>query len=253
MGGDPAPGVGFEHAWQAVADVEGWLTRAQARRLFERAAAVCVPGRIVEIGSFRGRSAIVLALGAAPGVEIVAIDPHLGSDRGPREIRPQPQLGEADHVAFLANLRAAGVVERIRHVRLRSRDALDAVQGEVDLLYVDGAHRYAPAREDLERWGARVAPGGRLLVHDAFSSVGVTLALWRCVIAGGGWRPHGRSGSLAEYERADLALGGRVLALLAGLAQLPYFARNLAVKALIVGRMRGLARLLGHTSGPWPY
>ena len=44
------------------------------------------PGRIVEIGSFRGRSMIVLASAAAPGVELVAIDPHGGSDRGPQEI-----------------------------------------------------------------------------------------------------------------------------------------------------------------------
>ena len=44
------------------------------------------PGRIVEIGSFRGRSTIVLRRAAAPGVELVAIDPHGGGDRGPQEI-----------------------------------------------------------------------------------------------------------------------------------------------------------------------
>jgi predicted O-methyltransferase YrrM len=48
--------------------MRGWLTEAEGRRLLGAAAAVPAGGRIVEIGSFRGRSAIVLALGAGPGV-----------------------------------------------------------------------------------------------------------------------------------------------------------------------------------------
>ncbi len=47
----------------------------------------------------------------------------------------------------------------------------------VELLYIDGAHRYAPARDDIRRWGDRVPPGGTLLIHDSFSSVGVTGAI----------------------------------------------------------------------------
>jgi predicted O-methyltransferase YrrM len=56
--------MSFADAWAAASDVEGWLTEAQARRLFVAAAAVPARGRIVEIGSFRGRSAIVLARAA---------------------------------------------------------------------------------------------------------------------------------------------------------------------------------------------
>ena len=40
-----------------------------------------------------------------------------GSDRGPQEIAPDAARGEADHEAFLANLAAAGVADRVRHVR----------------------------------------------------------------------------------------------------------------------------------------
>ena len=75
------------------------------------------------------------------------------------------------------NLQRAGVADRVRHVRRFSQEALGDVAGEIDVLYVDGAHRFVPARADLRRWGSRVPAGGRLLVHDSFSSVGVTLAL----------------------------------------------------------------------------
>jgi hypothetical protein len=234
--------------------VEGWLTPAQAARLARAAAQVAPGGQIVEIGSFRGRSTIVLARAAAEGVTVTAIDPHLGGDRGPQQLADAPALGEADHVAFHANLQRAGVGDRVRHVRRRSASALGEVTGPVALLYVDGAHRIRPARADLRRWGARVSPGGVLLVHDSFSSVGVTVALLGCVIGRDGWRYAGRDGSLAEYRRAGAlsrAEAGAEWA--AGLAQLPWFARNLAVKLALVAGLRPLARALGHREGPWPY
>ena len=243
-----------DDAFAAIRGVEGWLTDAQATRLWRAARAVPVTGQIVEIGSFRGRSAIVLARAAAPGVAITAIDPHLGSDRGPREYAPDRHLGEADRRAFLANLEAAGVLDRVRHVRRLSADALGDVEGPVTLLFVDGAHRYAPALDDLRGWGARVPVGGRMLVHDAYSSVGVTLALLRAVVGRRAWRYVGRSGSLAEYARvADQPRAARAREAVRAAAQLPWFARNLVVKALILARLRPLARALGHRHGPWPY
>ncbi len=254
------PGVREVACWNAVIHVErrsgridgveGWLTDEQAERLRTVAAR---SARIVEIGSYRGRSTIVLAGAAPPGAEVVAIDPHAGNDRGPRQWEGTAGEGEADHVAFHANLERAGVAGRVRHVRRPSQEALGFVSGDVDLLFVDGAHRFAAAAADLHRWGARVGPGGTLLVHDAYSSVGVTLALGRHLLASSCFRYAGRSGSLAEYRREDLGVRARVTNAARQLASLLWFARNLAVKAAIVARMTWLARLLGHRSGPWPY
>ncbi len=240
-------------ALAAVSGIEGWLTEDQARRLFRRAADVAPGGRIVEIGSFRGRSTIVLASAAADGVEVVAIDPHGGGDRGPGEITPDPERGDADHDAFVANLRRAGVDRRVRHVRSPSADAHPHVEGPIDLLYVDGAHRFGPARHDLTAWGDRVRPGGTMVVHDAFSSVGVTLALFTTTAVSRRWRYRGRVGSLAEFERTGVT-GARWLGDLGvHLLQVPWFVRNLAVKVLLTLRLRPLTRLLGHRTGDWPY
>jgi predicted O-methyltransferase YrrM len=251
-----APAAGhptLSEALTAVRDVQGWMTDAQAARLFAAARRVGTTGRIVEIGSYHGRSAIVLALGAAPGVEIVAIDPHAGNDRGPQQWTGSADEGERDHQAFLANLERAGVAGRVRHVRRFSQEALDAVEAPLDAVYVDGAHGFAPASRDIERWGARVRPGGTLLIHDAFSSVGVTLAIGRLLVPGRRFRYLGRSGSLAEYRREDLRPGARLASAVRQLGALPWFARNLLVKAAIVARRPRIARALGHRSGPWPY
>jgi predicted O-methyltransferase YrrM len=237
-----------------ISAVEGWLSDDQARRLWEAARRVDPPGRIVEIGSFRGRSTIVLRRAAADGVELVAIDPHGGGDRGPREIAPEAARGEEDHRAFHANLRRAGVEEGVRHVRRMSQDALGEAGGRVDLLYVDGAHRYGPARADIERWGAQVPVGGTMLVHDAYNAVGVMLAQLRVLLPSGRWRYVGRVRSLAEYRREDLDAAARLRNALRQAAGLPYFARNCLIKVALVARLRPVARLLGQPDEDhWPY
>ncbi|MBV9214250.1 MAG: class I SAM-dependent methyltransferase [Actinobacteria bacterium] len=249
----PAAAGGLDDALRAIDGVEGWLSPDQAEWLWRHARGVRAGGRIVEIGSYRGRSTILLATAAAAGVEIVAIDPHAGNDRGPQQIEGSASEGEADHRAFLANLSSAGVAGRVRHVRLPSADARGAWSGEIDLLYVDGAHRYRPARDDIRDWGERVRPGGTMLVHDAFSSIGVTLALMRLVLMGRRFRYAGRTRSLAAYTRAELPGGERVRNALRQSAELPWFARNLVVKVALATGLSALARIVGYRSREWPY
>ncbi len=236
-----------------VADVEGWMTDDQARRLYDLSGDLGAGTTIVEIGSFRGRSTIVLALAAADGVDLVAIDPHAGGDRGPQEIDPDEALGDDDNSVFCANLAAAGVADRVRHVRKMSNSALGDVAGEIDLLYIDGAHRFEPARADIVEWGNKVSGGGTLLIHDSFSSIGVTLALLTTTFGSARWRYIGRSRSLAEYERANLVAVERVTNTLRQALQLPWFLRNVIIKVLLVAKLAPLTRVLGHKTGDWPY
>ncbi|CAN5688573.1 class I SAM-dependent methyltransferase [soil metagenome] len=244
----------IDRAVARATGIDGWLTVDQARRL-AAAAAECRPGgQIVEIGSFRGRSTVVLASAAPDGVLVVAIDPHAGNDRGPQEIAGYTAEAAADRATFERNLNTAGVRHRVRHVASLSDAAHAAVEGSVDVLFIDGAHRYAPARDDLRTWGGRVGAGGVLFVHDAFSSIGVTLAIGRVLLGGRRFRYVGRTRSLAEY-RADLSprpldRAGNVAR---QLASLPWFVRNVAVKAwLSAGGGRLFARL-GRSVPDWPY
>jgi predicted O-methyltransferase YrrM len=235
-----------------TAGVEGWMSDDQGARLYAAAARCPAGGRIVEIGSFRGRSTIVLASAAGDDVEVVAIDPHAGNDRGPREITGYVAQAAGDRAAFEANLRRAGVAGRVRHVAAFSDAAHDAVESPIDILYIDGAHRFGPARADIRDWGRRVADGGTVLIHDSFSSVGVTLAILRELVPGRRLRYVGRSRSLAEY-RADLVPHGRAANAARQLAQLPWFARNLGLKVLLRSGLGDLWRRAGRTTPEWPY
>lgn len=248
-----APSPTFEETFDSVSDVEGWMTRDQARKLWDRASTLASGERIVEIGSFRGRSAIMLATAAPTGVEVVCIDPHIGTDRGPQEIVTTNELGQSDNEVFNANLTRAGVRDRVRHVRKLSSEALADVDGPIELLYIDGAHRYGPARDDIVAWGDRVAPGGTLLIHDSFSSIGVTLALLTSVTFGHRWTYVGRAQSMAEYRRVAPRGAERRRSIARQLSQLPWFARNVLIKVLMVAHLGKVTRLLGHDAETWPY
>ena len=109
-------------------------------------------------------------------------------------------------------------------------------EGAIDVLFIGPAAPYAAAAELFARWPGRVAPGGLLFVHGAFAAPPLTAALLRTIGASRGWRYYGREGELAEYVRADLTHGERVLDAMAQGAQVGYFARRMARRRL---RQRG--------------
>jgi hypothetical protein len=244
--------LGFPETLRSVRDIAGWLTDDQARDLYERAAGLPSGARIVEIGSYHGRSTIVFAK-AAPEAEIIAIDPYPGEDDESWRLHAGTHVGGRDLQHFEANLENAGEHERVRHVRDYSSGALRGFVGEVDLLYIDGAHDLRSALADIRGWGALVREGGTMFVHDSFSSVGVTLAQLVALFFGRRFRYVGRSRSLVEYRRDTLSPSQRLRNAARQSAQLPWFARNVTVKLAMVVKARPVARLLGHSDDVYPY
>ena len=93
-----------------------------------------------------------------------------------------------------------------------------------------------------------------MMIHDSFSSIGVTLAILRELMLGSRFRYVGRSRSLAEY-RADLGAGpsARIANALRQIAQLAWFAKNVTVKVLLKLRLGGLISRLTGRRPEWPY
>lgn len=225
----------FDAAWRRADSVPGWLTPAQGRALWDAAQQVPPGGRLVEIGSHQGRSTVVLGSAARDhGATLVAIDPFVDG----RLFGGQPTRAR-----FEANVAAAGLDEVVRLVPERSTDLRPRWDEPIDLLYIDGKHDYWTVADDL-RWVAHLPAGAPVLVHDAFSSIGVTLGLLLRVLPRRELRYVGRTGSLARFEVGSPAARDRLRLL----AELPWFLRNVAVKIALRA-----ARLAGHTSTPDPY
>jgi predicted O-methyltransferase YrrM len=225
--------------WPLVSTIDGWLTREQAGVLFAAASRLPEGSTVVEIGSHRGRSTVVLAGALPAGARLVAVDPF----------DPAWRYGGADTRAALErHLAAAGVADRVEIRATSSRAARATYDGPVDLLYVDGKHDYRTVRDDL-RWADRVPDGGTVLVHDAFSSLGVTTALLSVLPRSRDLTYTGRTGSLAHLRKGRPSPAER----LRPLAELPWWVRNLVVKVLLRLRLRPVAGLLGHRGEADPF
>jgi predicted O-methyltransferase YrrM len=217
----------FDDAWEAVAEVEGWLTCGQAQALFD-GARNAPAGAIVEIGSHRARSTIMLARGAGAGRHIHAIDPF---------DNPRWGGGAESLRIFRDNIERAGVAHMIEPFRGVSAEALESWNGgPVGLLYIDGAHDLPSVLIDIDGWGPHVAPGGLVFIHDAFSSIGVTRAILKRHLANRRFRYVSSVRSLALFRREQMSVPQAVWNGVRIGARLSYFGRNLAVK---VARRRG--------------
>jgi predicted O-methyltransferase YrrM len=130
-------------------DVDGWLSREEADVL----RALAVGKRVLEFGSYKGRSTVCMAEVAA---HVTAVDHHRGD----------PQTGPADTLAeFIANLVACGVRDKVEViVREIGRASAMLPASAYSLAFVDDDH------DDAER-STRIAlrhlePGGVIAWHD---------------------------------------------------------------------------------------
>jgi len=128
--------------------------------------------------------------------------------------------------AALAAMRA-GATDGVEILHVAAGEVA-RVDGSIDVLFIGPAAPYSAAIELFERWPSRVAPGGSLFVHGAFAVTPLTVALLRTIGSSRAWRYFGRDGALAEYVRADLTHGERVLDAIAQFAQMPAYGRRVA-------------------------
>lgn len=144
--------------------VEGWLTHEEGALLYRLARRCTGRGVIVEIGSFKGKSTIWLAKGseAGAGVPVYAIDPHTGSEEHQATAGGQVWTYEE----FLVNLRRARAEELVHPLVTTSAQAATSFHLPVELLFIDGDHRYEAVRQDFDLWFPKLIEGGYLLMHD---------------------------------------------------------------------------------------
>lgn len=188
-------------ARRSATSVEGWLSDAQGEALFEAASRVTA-GAIVEIGSWKGRSTIWLAHGAAAaGRQVYAVDPHEHS-------REDPDARTLD--AFRANVASAGVSDVVLPIVMRSEHAVRVIVEPVGLLFIDGDHSPEGARRDFELWLPRVMAGGLVMCHDVATSgySGPRRMFQQRVCWSGAFHRIRKVGSMTIAQRADTAATG---------------------------------------------
>ncbi len=157
----------LDDAWEAAEKVPGYLGENEAR--FLGLIAACVPARgvIAEIGSYKGRSTVMLAKVAAHyGLgPVVAIDPH----NSPILLNHQDNAEASSYQDFLNSIKAAGVADHVEPHREYSTDVARTWSRPIRFLWIDGDHTYKGAKEDLDGFLPHLVPCGVVAFHDALS------------------------------------------------------------------------------------
>ncbi len=163
----------IDEAWEATRAVPGYLLENEARFLGFLAACTPAEGRIVEIGSFKGRSTVMLAKVAAHfGLgQVVAIDPHNFNLSEKTEAAPETLARPASTKDdFLNSLRTADVLEHVEFHHALSKDVSSSWDEPIRLLWIDGDHTYPGAKDDFDGFAPQVSPGGVIALHDALNA-----------------------------------------------------------------------------------
>ncbi|MBI3825278.1 MAG: class I SAM-dependent methyltransferase [Candidatus Rokubacteria bacterium] len=143
--------------------IDGWLPEFEGRHLLALARRCTGRGVIVEIGSWKGRSTIWLALGsrAGAGGRVYAIDPHTGSWE-----HQAPGTVVATFEDFRRNIARAGVGDLVVPLVMPSVEAAGGFAEPVELIFIDGAHGYEDVKQDFLAWFPKVVEGGIMAFHD---------------------------------------------------------------------------------------
>jgi predicted O-methyltransferase YrrM len=146
---------------EKVDAIDGWLNPPVVHLLYSLCSNLKEPSKLVEIGSWKGKSSILLSLASPEDSIVFAIDPHIGSHEH-KELYGQVDTFEE----FKQNLLEAGVNENVRCIRKFSRDAVDDIPDKIDLLWIDGSHDYKDVKDDFLLYFPKLRDGGVVAWHD---------------------------------------------------------------------------------------
>jgi predicted O-methyltransferase YrrM len=162
------------------ANIPGWAAFADLYVSQVHLATHTRLSRFVEVGSWLGRSAALMAVeieNSGKPIEFVCVDPW--TDGGPdlQNTTYFQDLGVKDvYDIFRRNVRP--IEHRIKAMRMTSVEASRFMQDDsVDFLMLDGDHSYEAVRDDIATWMPKMRQRGGVISGDDYLWPGVKQAV----------------------------------------------------------------------------
>jgi predicted O-methyltransferase YrrM len=191
---------GFRKALEVALGLDGFTAPVELSLLYHLSLAGG-RGAVVEIGSYLGRSTVVLASAAAEQGRdpVVAVDPHTAA------LGIEGERQRDTRAEFLGNVERAGLRSHVRLLHMTSAEAAAQWPGDpVRLLFVDGWHSREAVLEDAFGWAPFLAPDSCVVFDDFLPFQGVRAAV-RELRADGGVKGSGLIvGKMAAFGPAEL-------------------------------------------------
>lgn len=157
--------------------IEGWLGYAEAVNLYRLSLSLPSAPCIVEIGSWQGKSSVVLGKGVASkhGAKVYCIEPFTGdgvSHAGTLLSQLKQSQGLLLREAFDRNIVRNALQHVVHVVPGYSHDVVRDWRGDIHLLFIDGDHRYEAVRQDFLDWTPFLVHGGYVVLDDVAEADG---------------------------------------------------------------------------------
>jgi predicted O-methyltransferase YrrM len=194
-------------------EVIGFMPADEGRALYDAAIRYLGDGVGVEIGTYCGKSTVMLGAAAQQtGGVIYTVDHHHGSE----EHQPgweyhdtsmvDPVTGLFDTLPTMRHtLDAAALDDHVVAVVGKSSVVAKAWRTPLRLLFIDGGHSETAAQQDLDGWGPWVEVGGVLVFHDIFPNPDeggqAPYRVYRRAMDSGDYREVSVTGSMRLLER----------------------------------------------------
>lgn len=201
------------HLFELAAQVTGFMPADEGRALYDAAVTYLGDGVGVEIGTYCGKSTVMLGAAAQQtGGVLYTIDHHHGSE----EHQPGWEYHDTtmvDEVTGLFDtlptlrhtLDAAGLDDHVVAVVGKSSLVARSWRTPLQLLFIDGGHTDAAAQQDFDGWARWVAVGGTLVIHDVFPDPNAggqaPYRVYRRALDTGAFREVSAIGSMRVLER----------------------------------------------------
>jgi predicted O-methyltransferase YrrM len=146
--------------YTSINQIEGWLWPYQAYTLY--AVASHLKGKLVEVGSWKGKSASVFCLATEPSdVEIYCVDTWKGSEE--HKDRDTSNLLND----FKNNLQKFNFLDRVNIEQGFSTEIAKLHLDEsCDIIFIDAAHDYKNVKADILAWYPKLKKRGIMIGHD---------------------------------------------------------------------------------------
>lgn len=193
--------------------VTGFMPADEGRALYNAAVRYLRDGIGVEIGTYCGKSTVMLGAAAAQtGGVLYTIDHHHGSE----EHQPgweyhdttmvDPVTGRFDTLPTLRHtLDAAGLDDHVVAIVGKSPVVARGWRTPLRLLFIDGGHTEEAAQRDFDGWAKWVEVGGALVIHDVFPNPDdggqAPYHIYRRALDTGEFREISATGSMRLLER----------------------------------------------------
>ena len=180
--------------------IDGFLKPIEALNLYKIARAFRNLSKVVEIGSWKGKSTNCIAKGLKNG-KVYAIDPFDASgELGSKETYTKQKGEAALRNQFISNMSSTGVIDKVEILQGYSSDFVDVDQvKEISSLFIDGDHSKEGTIYDYENYESKILSGGYIAFHDYYpdrTELGPTWVIDQLIKPSGKYKEIGVFGNL---------------------------------------------------------